>query len=88
MAKCEAIDLTLSVGAFIQAKKTIHLFLYQALYTTSSFCYIKFLLQWKYFTGFVHVFSNYCIEALINIRTLKKRCALVARIEVKQTQEL
>ena len=83
MAKCEAIDLTLSVGAFIQAKKTIHLFLYQA-----SVYYIKFLLQRKYFTGFVHVRSNYCIEALINTRTLKKRCALVARIEVKQTQEL
>ena len=40
MAKCEAIDLTLSVGAFIQAKKTIHLFLYQA-----SVYYIKFLLH-------------------------------------------
>ena len=28
------------------------------------------------------------IESLINTRTLKKRCALAARTEVKQTQEL
>ena len=28
------------------------------------------------------------LESLINIRTLKKRCALVAWTEVKQTQEL
>ena len=33
--------------------------------------------------------ANYwCIESLINTRTLKKRCALAARTEVKQTQEL
>ena len=31
---------------------------------------------------------NINIEALINTRTLMKRCALVARTEVKQTQEL
>ena len=40
MAKCEAIDLTLSDGDFIQAKKAIHPFLYQA----SVYC-IKFLLH-------------------------------------------
>ena len=28
------------------------------------------------------------IESLINTRTLKKRCALAGRTEVKQTQEL
>ena len=28
------------------------------------------------------------VESLINTRTLKKRCTLVARTEVKQTQEL
>ena len=28
------------------------------------------------------------IEALIDSRTLKKRCALVARTEIQQTQEL
>ena len=28
------------------------------------------------------------VESLINTRTLKKRCALAARTEVKQTQEL
>ena len=41
MAKCEVIDLTLSDsdGDFIQSKKAIHLFLYQA-----SVYYIKFLL--------------------------------------------
>ena len=31
---------------------------------------------------------KYQVEAQINTRTLKKRCALVARTEVKQTQEL
>ena len=70
MAKCEAIDLTLSDsdsdGDFIQAKKAIHPFLYQAsvyymiqvsvhqvsVYTSSS-CY-----NGNYFTGLVHVCSN------------------------------
>ena len=45
MAKCEVIDLTLSDsdsidGDFIQSKKAIHPFLYQA-----SVYYIKFLLH-------------------------------------------
>ena len=40
MAKCEVIDLTLSDGDFIQAKKGIHPFLYQ-----TSVYYIKFLLH-------------------------------------------
>ena len=49
MAKCEVIDLTLfdsdsSDGDFIQSKKAIHPFLYQA-----SVYYIKFLLQGKLF---------------------------------------
>ena len=67
MAKCEAIDLTLSDsdsdGDFIQAKKAIHPFLYQAsvyymiqvsvhqvsVYTSSS-CY-----NGNYFMGLVRV---------------------------------
>ena len=31
---------------------------------------------------------DHVIESLINTRTLKKRCALAERTEVKQTQEL
>ena len=62
MAKCEAIDLTFSDGDYIQAKNAIHPFLYQAsvyyikfLKVTSSFYYNR-----NYFTGFVHVHSDYC----------------------------
>ena len=48
MAKCEVIDLTLSDcdsdGDFIQLKKAIR-FCIKLLYTTSSFCYITFLLH-------------------------------------------
>ena len=32
--------------------------------------------------------TNFLLEALINIWTLKKRCALAARTEAKQTQKL
>ena len=66
MAKCEVIDLTLSDcdsdGDFIQSKKAINPFLYQAsvyyihqVSVTSSFYY-----NGNYFTGFVHVQSKYC----------------------------
>ena len=68
MTKCEVIDVTLSDsdsdGDFIQAKKVIHPFLYQVsvvhqVSITSSFYYIKFLLQLtNYFTGLEHVHSN------------------------------
>ena len=34
------------------------------------------------------LYSHMHVESLINTRPLKKRCALAARIEVKQTQEL
>ena len=54
MAKYEAIDLTLSDADFIQAKKAIYPFLYQAS-VTSSFYY-----NGNYFTGSVHIRSNYC----------------------------
>ena len=51
MAKCEAINLTLSDcdsdGDFIQVKKAIHPFLYQASVYHIKFLYIKFLLQQK-----------------------------------------
>ena len=54
MAKCEVIDLTLfdsdsSDGDFIQSKKAIHPFLYQASVYYIKFLYIKFLLQQKLF---------------------------------------
>ena len=49
MAKCEVINLTLSDidsdGDFIQAKKAIHPFLYQASVYYIEFLYIKFLLR-------------------------------------------
>ena len=34
------------------------------------------------------VMHSNCVESLIDTRTLKKRCALAACTEVKQTQEL
>ena len=91
MAKCEAIDLTLSDGDFIQAKKAIHSFLYQtSVYiTTSSFCYIKFLLQRKWF---VHVHSNYCILAksarliiffFLHCQKLEVSFAMITSVRVK-----
>ena len=60
MAKCEAIDLTLSDSDsdddLIQAKKAVSVssfcILHDSSFCTSSFClYIKFLLQWKLFHG-------------------------------------